>query len=374
MEKTKVGKILMSEKKYIYFEEEADFSLIKDKIIAIIGYGNQGRSQALNLRDSGLNVIIGNIADNYRKKAENDGFKVYDIIEAVKQADIVFILTPDESMPDLFKTQIQPYLRKGSTVNFASGYNIAFNLIIPPTDVNVIMIAPRMIGVGVRERYLTKEGYYSFICVHQDATGNAKQILLALAKALGTLKAGGIETTMKQEAILDLFNEQAFGPMFGRVLLTAIDVLIKNGLPPEAVLCEMYLSEEMSYTYKKMAQIGLVKQTNFHSHTSQYGAMSRGARYLGVAKDISERFQKTYDEISSGSFAKEWETPMAKLKFKLIKFFAIRQKINKIENSVRKNLRLKDFDVFSAPEDIEELLKKPELKNEIEEARDLFEY
>jgi ketol-acid reductoisomerase len=374
MEKTKVGKILMSEKKYIYFEEEADFSLIKDKIIAIIGYGNQGRSQALNLRDSGLNVIIGNIADNYRKKAENDGFKVYDIIEAVKQADIVFILTPDESMPDLFKTQIQPYLRKGSTVNFASGYNIAFNLIIPPTDVNVIMIAPRMIGVGVRERYLTKEGYYSFICVHQDATGNAKQILLALAKALGTLKAGGIETTMKQEAILDLFNEQAFGPMFGRVLLTAIDVLIKNGLPPEAVLCEMYLSEEMSYTYKKMAQIGLVKQTNFHSHTSQYGAMSRGARYLGVAKDISERFQKTYDEISSGSFAKEWETPMAKLKFKLIKFFAIRQKINKIENSVRKNLRLKDFDVVSAPEDIEELLKKPELKNEIEEARDLFEY
>lgn len=374
MEKTKVGKILMSEKKYIYFEEEADFSLIKDKIIAIIGYGNQGRSQALNLRDSGLNVIIGNIADNYRKKAENDGFKVYDIIEAVKQADIVFILTPDESMPDLFKTQIQPYLRKGSTVNFASGYNIAFNLIIPPTDVNVIMIAPRMIGVGVRERYLTKEGYYSFICVHQEATGNAKQILLALAKALGTLKAGGIETTMKQEAILDLFNEQAFGPMFGRVLLTAIDVLIKNGLPPEAVLCEMYLSEEMSYTYKKMAQIGLIKQTNFHSHTSQYGAMSRGARYLGVAKDISEKFQKTYDEISSGSFAKEWETPMAKLKFKLIKFFAIRQKINKIENSVRKNLRLKDFDVFSAPEDIEELLKKPELKNEIEEARDLFEY
>jgi ketol-acid reductoisomerase len=284
----------------------------------------------------------------------------------------VFMLTPDEDMPELFEREIEPNLKPGATLDFASGYNIAFDLIKPPGGNNVVMIAPRMIGAGVRERYLTKEGFYSFICAHQDATGHAREILLALAKALGTLKAGAIEITMKQEAILDLFNEQAFGPAFGRVLLSAIDVLIRNGLPPEAVLCEMYLSEEMSYTYKKMAQIGLVRQINFHSHTSQYGAMSRGIRYLGLG--LQEKFQRTFDEISSGRFAKEWAGPLAKLRFKIIRFFATRQKINKIEQQVRKNLKLKEVDLATAPDDIEELLKRPELKNEIDEYREFYEY
>jgi ketol-acid reductoisomerase len=189
---------------------------------------------------------------------------------------------------------------------------------------------------------------------------------------MGTLKAGGIVTTMKEEALLDLFNEQAFGPAFGRVLLSSINILIKNGLPPEAVLCEMYMSGEMSYTYKKMAQIGLVKQTDFHSHTSQYGAMSRGIRYMKM--ELEEKFQKSIDEISSGDFAREWASPLARLKFKLIKFFATRQKINKIEKDVRKRLRLKEFDTKAAPEKVEELLKKPELQNEIDEVKELFEY
>ncbi len=357
--------------KCIYFDEDGSLAVLQDKTVAVIGYGNQGRAQALNLRDSGASVIIGNIQDRYRQKAEADGFKVLEIPAAVKAADIVFMLTPDEDMPALFAKEIQPNLKAGATLDFASGYNIAFDLIKPPPSIDVVMIAPRMIGVGVRERYLTKEGYYSFIGIHQDATGHARATLMGLAKALGTLKAGAIETTMKQEAILDLFNEQAFGPAFGRVLLSAINVLIKNGLPPEAVLCEMYLSEEMSYTYKKMAQIGLVKQTNFHSHTSQYGAMSRGIRYMGLG--LEEKFQRTFDEISSGSFAREWEGTLAKLKFKAIKFFAMRQKINKLEQQVRQNLKLKDFAVETAPEDIEELLKRPEIKNEIDEYREFYE-
>lgn len=364
----------MPKKDYVYFDDDGDLSVLEGKTIAVIGYGNQGRAQALNMRDSGCNVIIGNRDDDYKNKAKGDGFDVSDIPTAVGKADVIFILTPDETMPELFEKKIAPNLKDGAAVNFASGYNIAFDFIRPPSNVDVLMIAPRMIGVGVRERYLTGEGYFSFICAHQDATGNAKKIVLALAKALGSLKGACIETTMKQEAILDLFNEQAFGPAFGRVLLTAIDVLIDNGLPPEAVLTEMYLSEEMSYTYKKMAQIGLVKQTNFHSHTSQYGAMSRGARYLGVGKELKKNFQRTYDEIDSGEFAKEWEGKFSKIKFKVIKFFAMRQKINKLENEVRESLGLKNFDVYSAPEEIEELLKKPELQNEIDEMKDFYEF
>lgn len=360
----------MPDKTIIYFEDDGNLGDVKGKKIAVIGYGNQGRAQALNLKDSGLDVIIGNKEDDYKKKALNDGFDVFAIPDAVKKVDIVFILTPDETMLELYKKDIEPNLKEGACINFASGYNIAFDLIIPSDKIDVIMIAPRMIGVGVRENYLTGDGYFSFISVHQDSTGKAKQILLALSKAVGTLKKGAIEISMKQEAILDLFNEQAFGPAFGRVLLTAIKVLIKNGLPPEAVLIEMYMSNEMSYTYTKMGQIGLVKQTNFHSHTSQYGAMSRGARYMGLP--LEEKMQRSYDEISSGKFAKEWDGKLAKLKFKLIKYFAMKQKINKIEQEVRKNLKLKEFDVYSAPEDIEDLLKKPEITNDLKEILDSF--
>jgi ketol-acid reductoisomerase len=358
--------------KKIYFEDDADLKVLEDKKIAVLGYGNQGRAQSLNLRDSGIDVIIGSVPDRNYEKAEEDGFEVLGIRDAARDADVIFLLVPDEEMPGLYETEIKPCLKEGATINFASGYNIAYRLIRPGPDINIIMIAPRMIGVGVRERYLTGEGFYSFISVYQDRNGDADKILLALAKAVGTLKAGGIVTTMEQEALLDLFNEQAFGPAFGRVLLSAVDVLIKNGLPPEAVLCEMYMSEEMSYTYKKMAQIGLVKQTNFHSHTSQYGAMSRGARYLDMG--LEKKFQHTIDEINSGKFAKEWNSHFAKLKFRLIKFFAMKQKINKIENQVRKNLNLREFEPDTAPEEIEELLKRPDLKNEIDEIEDLFEY
>lgn len=358
--------------KRVYFEDDADAKELDGKKISVIGYGNQGRAQALNLRDSGANVLIGNIDDRNRDKAKKDGFRAVDIELAVEDADILFLLTPDEEMPRLFKQKIEPGLKDGVTLCFASGYNIAYGLLKPGPSMDVIMIAPRMIGVGVRERFLTGEGFYSFISVYQDSSGKAAKVLLALAKALGTLKAGGISVTMEQEALLDLFNEQAFGPAFGRVLLASINTLIKNGLPPEAVLCEMYLSEEMSYTYKKMAQIGLVKQTDFHSNTSQYGAMSRGIRYMDIG--LEDKFQKTFDEIASGKFAREWSSPFAKIKLKLIKFFATKQKINKIENKVRDNLGLKNFDTGNAPEDIEELLKRPDIKNEIDEIKELYEY
>jgi ketol-acid reductoisomerase len=321
----------------VFFEEDASKMSVQGMRIGIIGYGNQGRSQALNMRDSGLSVIVGNPDDEYRKTALEDGFEVLDIEEASAEADALFLLLPDETLPEVFDAQIKPGLKEGALLCFASGYNIAFREIVPPESVDVVMIAPRMIGPGVRDCYLRGEGFFSFISVHQDGTGKARERLLGLALCVGALKKGGIEITMKQEAVLDLFNEQAFGPAFGRVLLTSVDTLLKNGMPPEAVLVEMYLSGEMAYTYEKMATYGIVKQLKYHSHTSQYGALSRGARYIGLP--LKKKFQKTFNEINSGDFAEEWGKKRAKLKLKVLKRFASRQKIGEIEEKVRRKLR-----------------------------------
>jgi ketol-acid reductoisomerase len=340
----------------IFHESDGDLSFLQGKTIAIIGYGNQGRAQALNLRDSGLKVIVGNIEDDYKKIAAKDGFETHSIEEAIEKCEIAFILIPDEIMKKIFHNSIKPHLKPNSATCFASGYNVGFNLLDLPENIDVLMIAPRMIGIGVRETFLTGEGFFSFIAIEQDASGNAMGILLALSKGIGTLKKGAIKMTFKDEAVLDLFNEQAFGPAFGRVLLTSISTLIDAGYPPEAVLIEMYMSGEMSYTYQKMANIGLVKQTDFHSHTSQYGAMSRGIRYLKLPlKPIMER---TLKEIESGEFAKEWEKKISKLKFKIIKFFATRQKINKLEKKARENLKMKIYNIYEEKPPTEEEMKE----------------
>jgi len=342
----------------VFHEEDSKLDILKEKTIAVIGYGNQGRAQALNLRDSGLRVVIGNRDDKYLKIAKNDGFSPHTIEEAIKLANVVFLLLPDEIMKDLYDNKIKNVINPKTALVFASGYNVGFNLINPPEDVDVLLLAPRMIGVGVRENYLTKQGFFSFIGVEQDFTGNALEILLALAKGIGTLKKGAIEVTFREEAELDLFNEQGFGPAFGRVLLSAIYTLIEAGYPPEAVLVELYMSNEMSYTYKKMAEIGLIKQVDFHSQTSQYGAMSRGIRYRKIPlKTIMHAVLK---DIQDGSFTKEWEKKITKMKFKAIKFFATKQKVNKLEQEVRKNLGLKLYNVYEEEPPTEEELKKME--------------
>ncbi|MBD3195823.1 MAG: ketol-acid reductoisomerase [Candidatus Lokiarchaeota archaeon] len=352
----------------IYHENDGDLNVLKGKTIAIVGYGNQGRAQALNLRDSGLNVIVGNRDDDYKSIAQEDEFETFSIQEAVKEADVVFILIPDEIMQDVFESSIKPNLTENDAIVFASGYNVGFDLLNLPENIDILLLAPRMIGVGVREKYLDGEGFFSFIAVHQDHSNNALQIILALSKGVGTLKKGAIEVTFKMEAELDLFNEQGFGPAFGRVLLSAIHTLIDAGYPPEAVLVEMYMSGEMSYTYQAMAKVGLVKQVNFHSQTSQYGSMSRGIRFRKLP--LKPKMEEILEEIQSGEFTKEWEKSLTKLKFKLIKFFATKQKINRIENEVRESLGLKEYDVYEGEPPTEEEMK--ELK-EISEELKVFE-
>jgi len=357
--------ILMSK---IFHEKDSNLEVLQDKTIAIIGYGNQGRAQALNLRDSGLEVIIGNREDKYKEIAIKDGFSIYSIQEAVKLADISFLLIPDEIMKEVFNSNINTVLKPGNALVFASGYTIGFKLIEPPEYIDVLLLAPRMIGIGVRESYLNNQGFFSFISVERNFTGKALEILLALANGIGTLKKGAIQVTFKQEAELDLFNEQGFGPAFGRVLLSAIYTLIDAGYPPEAVLVELYMSNEMSYTYKKMAEIGLIKQVDYHSQTSQYGAMSRGIRYRNIP--LKPIMKKVLEDIQNGTFTKEWEKPLTKLKFKAIKFLATKQKINKLEQKVRKSLGLKLYDIYNEEIPTEEELKK--LK-EISDELDLFE-
>lgn len=356
----------------IFWRDSANLAALKNSHVAVIGYGNQGRAQALNLRDSGMAVIIGNRPDAYQVRAQADGFQVFDIRSATQQADILFLLLPDEDLPDVYQREIAPALQPGKALVFASGYNIAFELLPVRPQVDYLLIAPRMIGVGVRERYLTREGFYCLVGVHQDASGRAWEQLLGLTLAISGLHKPAIEVTFKQEAVLDLFNEQAFGPAFGQVLLNAISVLVENGLPPEAALVEMYLSEEMAYTYHKMAQVGLVRQTLFHSQTSQYGAMSRGIRFLGMG--LKKRMKRVYAEIDSGAFAQEWQRPLSRMKFKAIRFFAMRQKINRLESQVRRELGLKEQADFPPPPDLEEILSDPALRAELESFEDAFEF
>lgn len=305
----------------IYHDDAADLSVLEDQTVALIGYGNQGRAQALNLRDSRVNVIVGNIRDRAGAAAKEDGFPVSNIAEACEQADVVMLLIPDEIMPEIFKTYVAPNLAPGNMVVFASGYNIAFNLITPPDYVDVTLVAPRMIGVGVRETYVSRSGFPSFVGVHHDATGNAKARMLAIAKGIGSTRAGCIEMSMHDEATLDLFTEQAFGPAFGRVLMTAIELLIEAGYPPEAVLLELYLSGELAYSFDKMREVGMMKQMDFHSRTSQYGTVTRSARFMELAEPIKEQMSAVLEEIRSGSFADEWsnQQPTATALFEKIR-------------------------------------------------------
>lgn len=300
----------MSKEAKVYFDEDADLGILKGKAVAVIGYGNQGRSQALNMRDSGLNVIIGNIEDEYKNIALDDGFTVLGIEDACEEADIIMLLIPDEIMVEVIEEKIKAHLSENKVLSFASGYNLAFDLINLPENIDIILLAPRMIGPGVRELY--QEGFYSFIGVHQNYSKKAKKIVLALAKAIGSTKAGVIETSMKQEAALDLFTEQCFGPAFGQVLMASFQLLMDEGYPPEAILVELYMSGELSYTWKRIAEEGFINQMSHHSRTSQFGSLTRGMYYAKFMQPLKEQMKEVFDKIISGKFAKEWQKEQRK--------------------------------------------------------------
>jgi ketol-acid reductoisomerase len=253
-------------------------------------------------------VLVGNVDDGYRKTALADGFEPMPIREAASRADVLFMLVPDEVMPDVYRSDVEPELAPGKTLVFAHGYNVAFGMITPPPGVDVVMVAPRMIGAGVRDCYVSGAGFPSFVGVHQDASGHARARMLALAKALGSLRAGCIEMSFNDEATLDLFTEQAFGPAFGAVMGSAVNALIDAGYPPEAVLLELYLSGEFAYSLEKGRELGMRQQHRLHSHTSQYGTITRAPRFFDLAGPLREKMNGILGEIRSGAFAREWSS------------------------------------------------------------------
>ncbi len=287
---------------------KGDFSILRGKRIAVIGYGNQGYAQANIMRDNGLDVIVGNIRDEYARKAEKDGFRVYDIPEAFERADVALMLIPDEVQPEIYKSVEKTLEKKeGFVLDFASGYNVAFGFIKPPKNVDTIMVAPRMIGEGIVSLHKQGKGYPVLIGVANDYSGKAWDYAIGLASAIGAIgREGGVavRSSFEEEALLDLLSEHTWAPLLVATMKAYFDVVTeKYGVSPEAVILELYASGELGEIGMAMAEYGLFEQLKFHSTTSQYGHLSRAEKYYDMVKRICE---EEAEKIYNGEFAREW--------------------------------------------------------------------
>jgi ketol-acid reductoisomerase len=293
-----------------YRESDADRSALAGQTVTVVGYGNLGRSMALNLRDSGLRVIVGNIHDEFRAHAIEDAFDARDIADAVRDGDVVFVLIPDEVIPDVFREQIEPALRDGAAVVFGSGYVLAFDLVKPGANVDVLLLAPRMLGEEVRRTYRESTGFLSYINVEQDVSGTAQARLLALASAAGSLQRGALQLTAQQEALLDLFVEQTVGPYLGTAFQLAFAIGTEAGLPAEALVSELYLSGEMSRTIQTMAEAGFYQSVTWHGLVATFGGFTGT---LAIDKESMDRyFRERIEYIRTGGFARALQEEEAK--------------------------------------------------------------
>ncbi len=281
----------------IYHEADCDPSAIAGASVAVVGYGNQGRSWALNLRDSGLDVSVHVRADTSREAAVADGFTARDL-DATADADVVCLLVPDDIIPTV---PLAP--RADALVVVASGYCLAFDRVDWACDVG--MIAPRMLGPEVRSCYEEGVGFITAVGVHEDRTGTAQARLLALASAVGGLRQGAIEMSPRHEAVLDLAVEQALAPALRRVSTSFVEVMLEQGVPLEAIMCELFLSGEVERSYRRLRVEGYVAQMAHHSPVSQYGQLSRQDRYDHL--DVAATMRDIVANIENGAFADEWD-------------------------------------------------------------------
>lgn len=288
----------------VYHDEDGNVEYLRGKRIGVIGYGNMGSPMALNLRDSGVSVIVHEPRSERRAQAVADGFTPVEIAELVTQSDIIMPLLRDEAMPKIYLEGVSPHLRRGQTLIFSSAYNLTFGFIEAPPFVDVGLVAARTHGAAVREHYLSGEGYASFVAVAQDASRNAWQNVLAIAKAAGALKVGAVEIRFEQETELDLFLQQAVLPVLHHVVITAAELLMKLGFPPEAVFTELYLSGETADYLRQAASAGLLKALDAQSLTAQYGILSRYERFNDLK--LERLMEITLEEIRGSKFAQEW--------------------------------------------------------------------
>ena len=288
----------------MYYEKDCDLSLLNGKTVAVVGYGSQGHAHAQNLKESGVNVIIGLYeGSKSAAKAKEDGFEVFNTDDAVKKADIVMLLVNDEKMAGIYNEKVAPHLRSGMTLCFAHGFNIHYKQIQPPENVDVIMIAPKGPGHTVRSQFLEGKGVPNLIAVYQNASGKAKDTVLAWAKGIGGARAGILETTFKEETETDLFGEQAV--LCGGVtalMKAGFDTLVKAGYQPESAYFECV--HEMKLIIDLVIKGGLSYMRYSISDTAEFGDYSVGDRI--ITSKTKKEMKKVLSEIQSGKFAKKW--------------------------------------------------------------------
>ena len=288
----------------MYREQDAKLELLKGKSIAILGYGSQGHAHANNLKESGFNVIVGEVpGGENEKKAKDAGFEVADAASVVKKADVVVMLLPDELQGGIYRASVGPNLRKGAYLMFAHGFNIHFGQIVPRSDVNVFMVAPKGPGHLVRAQYLKGEGVPALIAVHQDPAGITKDVALAYAAGIGAARAGVIETNFREETETDLFGEQAVlcGGLTA-LILAGYETLVEAGYSPEMAYFECL--HEVKLIVDLIYEGGISTMRYSISNTAQYGDLTRGPRV--VSPETKAEMKRILEEIQSGSFAKEW--------------------------------------------------------------------
>lgn len=288
----------------VYYDIDVSLDPLKDKTIAVVGYGSQGNAQAQTMRDSGLNVILGlRPGGNSWNKAKKDGFEAYPISEAAEKGDIVHMLIPDLAQPAVYRDQVAPHMAAGKSLGFAHGFNIRFKQIVTPPHVDVIMVAPKSPGFKLRDMYLNGFGVPALVAVYQDYSGRAKETVLAMAKSLGCTKAGVLETTFREETESDLVGEQT-------VLIGGLIELIKNGFE---VLVEAGYQPELAY-FEACNEAKLIMDLIYErGFTGMLKAVSRTANYGGLTvgpkvidEQVKENMRKAVKDVQSGKFAKEW--------------------------------------------------------------------
>ena len=288
----------------VYRAADAPPGALAGEAVAVLGYGHLGRTAALNLRDSGAKVRIGNRDDEYADQARSEGFEVVAIATAATD-DVVYVLLSDEVIPTVFDATIAPALRPGSAIAFGSGYSLAFDLIHPPAGVDVLLVAPRMAGTTARARYLAGHGFWACVGVEADASGRAQQRMLGLADGLGILRAGAVEMTAKVEATLDLFVEQTVGAVMGMAIMMAFEVARDAGVPGEALVLEMYMSGEMEAVFQSFRETGFFRASEDHGPTAVFGGITRSLEM--DREEMAERFRRVLEDIRNGGFAQRFQ-------------------------------------------------------------------
>ncbi|MCL8208946.1 MAG: ketol-acid reductoisomerase [Actinomycetia bacterium] len=318
----------------MWYDDDADIGWLNDRTVAILGYGSQGHAHALNLRDSGVNVVVGIRPGRSMERAKDAGLAVMSPAEACARADVVMVLVPDHLQAALYREAIQPHLKAGNALAFAHGFSIHFGQIVPPPDIDVFMIAPKAPGHLVRRLYEAGQGTPALLAVHQNATGHAEDLALAYAKALGATRAGVIGTTFKEETETDLFGEQTvLCGGISALIQAGFETLVEAGYQPEIAYFEVL--HEMKLIVDLMYEGGIGAMWYSVSDTAEYGGLTVGPRMVPPA--VREEMRRVLARIQNGEFAREWiaENESGRAKFLALREQAARHPIEAVGARLR---------------------------------------